>query len=256
MKSIHFLVFVSSLVLLCHVRAEEPGRKLESLTTTKNRTYQKVEIREITPAGVKIAHDSGAATIPFEELPKNLQSQLGGFDRQAAEDYRQKQNTALKDQEEAIDKEMAKKKQEVTPVKPTVAPKKTTPQAKELGLPASPQKTAIAPAPQAKEAAAKKPTADRGALTTRIVGYRSGIKRVEFKARANCAATLEVHQVIPDEHSAVAHTDTYDVPANTDIVREVWVYNNYSSDLFNQKGETIDSESTDKKSQLKHPTLR
>lgn len=38
----------------------------DSLVTTKGKEYVKVTVNEVTPAGIKIFHEAGAATIPFE----------------------------------------------------------------------------------------------------------------------------------------------------------------------------------------------
>lgn len=112
-----------------------------------------------------------------------------------------------------------------------------------------------APQPPATKAVAP----EKGVLSARIIGYRSGVKRVEFKARTNCEATLEVHQVVPDEHSTMPHTDTFAISPNIDFVRQIWVYNNYSSDLYGKSGKRLDSESNRSKTHtggLARPSLR
>jgi hypothetical protein len=84
-------VFRASIVFLCISLgvAEETPRKMESLTTNDGKTYNAVTVREVTPAGIRIMHSAGAATLPFENLPKEVQDQLGGFDTEKAVAYRQ-----------------------------------------------------------------------------------------------------------------------------------------------------------------------
>ncbi len=243
MKASHLCLIATSLVLLvaqAHGQDKPPGKKLDSLTTKKGRTYEKVEVREVTPSGIKILHDSGTATVPFEDLSEALQKELGGFDAKAAEEHRQKQDAALREHEDAIEQELAKQGGE--------GAAKGGPAAKPA---ASSGKTAGQSTPAAKAGEEKpKEFVEKGEVSARIVGYRTGSKRIEVTARANCKGKLEVHRVVPDEHAVTAHTHTYDVPANTVVVHEVWVFNDYSTDLTSEKGKRLDTESYDKKSNL------
>lgn len=238
--------------------AQEAPKTFKTLTTSKNRTYEDVQVREVTPGGIKILHASGTATIPFEQLPADIQKQFGGFDAAAAAEHREREARALKEQEAAIDAEL-RSAGNPKPI-PAGSPKKMPP--------AAGARSGKAPRPEQREPEAAAPgnaepgnakSVEKGILSCRIVGYRNNIKRVEFKVRTNCAATLQVHQVAPDEHSATAHTDTFEIQPNVPFVREIWVFNDYSADLHDSKGKPLDTESTDKKTRLgglSRPTLR
>ncbi len=255
MKSSLPIIAAAVISLILPLNAEEKLTTLESLTTTKNRTYEKVEIREVTPSGIKIRHDAGTATIPYNELPANIQKQLGGFDPQAAEEHKNKEAMALQEQEAAIDRDLQN-----IPEKMPVIPQSSRKATVKLGpaglqgdpftggfeLPGDSQSSPNHPEPpaaKAPEATAKPQAKDRGILTARMVGLGRGLKRVEFKAVTNCQATLEIHGAayVPDAK--------IDIAPNANFVREVWVYNNFSADLVSGKGETLDSESYDKKTE-------
>lgn len=262
----HLLVLVT-LLLAAHAGGEEQPRKLETLTTSKGRTYEKVQIREITPAGIKIAHDSGTATISFQELPAALQQQLGGFDHKAAEAHRKEEDAKVRSQEAEIERGLREQQKAANPVKPAPAPA-PAPGSSPAPAPAAPaggaenpwemplqpeitpEETSLPdPAPEEEEPVQPK-LPSKGVLSTRILGYRSGVKRVEFRARANCKGKLEVHRVIPDHHSIYGHTHTYDIEPNKEFAEEIWVYNNYSADLSTAEGKILDSEAHDKKTSL------
>ena len=68
--------------------AEKEPTKFDTLTTTDGKSYNGVTVRKVTPSGVSIMHESGAGTIPFEKLPKDIQEKLGGFDPEAATKHR------------------------------------------------------------------------------------------------------------------------------------------------------------------------
>ena len=94
-------------------------------------------------------------------------------------------------------------------------------------------------------------------MSARIVGYRTGVKNVEFKVRTNCQAKLVVHEVVYNGYLDT-RTETIDIAPNTNFVREIWVYNNYSAELSNTKDERLDTESQYKKTNvvgLTHATL-
>ncbi|MDA9831289.1 hypothetical protein N9C66_08095 [Akkermansiaceae bacterium] len=65
--------------------------KFSELVTTDGTTYKSVSVREVTPAGIRVFHSAGAATIPYEVLPKEAQEELGGFDADKAAKYREEQ---------------------------------------------------------------------------------------------------------------------------------------------------------------------
>jgi hypothetical protein len=85
---------------------------LESLVTTKEKSYKNVTIREVTPSGIRIFHESGSATIPYEELPEDLRTKLGGFDPEKAREHREKENRILRQQDVAMETEDRKAKQQ------------------------------------------------------------------------------------------------------------------------------------------------
>ncbi|MBK1790140.1 hypothetical protein [Persicirhabdus sediminis] len=62
---------------------------LETLTLKTGKVYESVTIREILPDGIKIFHAAGSATIAYEDLTKEIQEELGGFDAEKAKAYRE-----------------------------------------------------------------------------------------------------------------------------------------------------------------------
>lgn len=254
----HFL-FVTTFLVAAHAQGQEAPRTLETLTTSKGRTYEKVQIREVTPAGIKIAHESGTATVPFQELPAALQKQLGGFDHKAAEAHRKEEDAKVRSQEAEIERGLREQQKAAKPVKPAPAPNPApapapAPAAEEnpWEMPLEPKITpeeTLLPAPVPEEEPQPQ-VVEKGVLSVRIMGYRSGVKRVEFRARANCKGKLEVHRVIPDHHSRFGHTHTYELEPNKEFAEEIWVYNNYSADLSAESGKILDSEAHDKKTSL------
>ena len=82
MKTTAILLIV---VLGVSIARSELERKFDTLTTKSGRTYTAVTVREKTKSGIKIFHESGPATIPFEELPDDVAEGLGGFDENAAQ---------------------------------------------------------------------------------------------------------------------------------------------------------------------------
>ena len=72
---------------LCHaVHAED--EKIPELITSSGKTYQNVSISKVTPSEVSITHESGAARIPFSDLPEDLRAKLG-YDPAKAEAHKQ-----------------------------------------------------------------------------------------------------------------------------------------------------------------------
>jgi hypothetical protein len=93
---------------LCHAVPPEEPLKLETLTTTKGKTYKNLIVREVTPSGIKIFHEGGTATLPYEELPQDLRKVVGGFDPAKAKQHREEEERKLKDQEGQLDRELSK----------------------------------------------------------------------------------------------------------------------------------------------------
>jgi len=86
MRTTAILLIVVLGVSIAH---SEEERKFDTLTTKSGRTYTSVTVREKTKSGIKIFHEIGAATIPFEELPDDVAKDLGGFDEKAAKAERE-----------------------------------------------------------------------------------------------------------------------------------------------------------------------
>jgi len=209
---------------LAHAQPAAEPLKLESLATAKGKTYKNVTVREVTPSGIKIVHEGGTATVPYEELPMDIRRKVGGFDPAKAKQHREEEDRKLKEHEGQIERDLSKmKKDEDGKASPTPAVTKDS-------TPASPQDPAKAPA------------VDKGELTARIVGYKTGVKRVEFKAMTNCPAQLRVNNVVPHGLS-----ETFDVTAKVPLTREVWVYNDYTSELVTSDGRKLDSEDSRQK---------
>ena len=252
---------------LACAKAPEELIKLESFTTTRGKTYRKLTVRDITPSGIKILHEGGTATLHYEELPADFRKRLGGFDPEEAKQYDEEQAKKLKDQQDQIQRDLDKmskdKEKDETPapapdendegdteksspdsdedVKPTIVPyddekpaPKSNPAPSGKTTPTSPQDPAEAPADKI----------DKGTLTARVIGYKTGVKRVEFSVITNCDAKLTVHNIPPYHHSK-----TFDITANTPFVREIWVYNDYKSELLTPEGKKLDYENRTKKTE-------
>ena len=58
-------------------RKAAKGEKLDTLSTKRGRTYNKVTISGVDEVGVKIVHESGTARIKFAELPDLFQRRFG-----------------------------------------------------------------------------------------------------------------------------------------------------------------------------------
>lgn len=246
--------------------------KFDKITTTKDRTYYSVTVREITPSSIKILHDSGTATIPYKELPAEIQATLGGFDPAAAEQHRAAEDTKIKQTETAFAQEQrqalaaaqaaaqaqaAKAQVRNQQPAPPVIPIPSDPLAGGFPLPggaiaggipfdtgftppgdATPPVPAAPPAPAGGSAA---PAAkEKGILSVRIVGYRSGCKRIEIKATTNCPAEVQVS-------AALELPNTFSVSPGVPFTREIWVYNSYGVTLQNNKGLQLDYEAWNKK---------
>jgi hypothetical protein len=73
------------------VRRQARGEKMERLETQRGKVYESVTIKEVSPVGLSILHDAGAARIPFEDLPVDMQERFI-FDRN------EKENALLREQ--------------------------------------------------------------------------------------------------------------------------------------------------------------
>lgn len=55
------------------IRGKAKGKTIERMVTKSGTVYENITIRQVTPIGMLIRHDSGSKRIPFEELPADLQ---------------------------------------------------------------------------------------------------------------------------------------------------------------------------------------
>lgn len=107
-----FLISINiTSAFLTSLSAAEKPQEFDTIVTNKGKTYHKVKVNKITPAGISILHEAGAATIPYENLSKELQEHFGGFDQEAAMKYKQQENELLQAYEQKLDAAIAVKKQ-------------------------------------------------------------------------------------------------------------------------------------------------
>ena len=62
--------------------------RLPSLKLLNGTEYTNIVVLEKLPDGIKISHENGVAKIKAEQLPENVVKLLGGFDRDAIEQFR------------------------------------------------------------------------------------------------------------------------------------------------------------------------
>lgn len=246
---------------LACAKAPEELIKLDSFTTTRGKTYRKLTVRDITPSGIKVLHEGGTATLHYEELPADFRQRLGGFDPEEARQYDEEQAKKLKDQQDQIQRDLDRmRKEKEKDEKPAPASdegedgeEKTSPDPDEdvrpTIVPYEDDKPAPKISPSGKATPASPPDpaevpVGKGTLTARVIGYKTGVKRVEFSVITNCDAKLTVHNIPPYHHSK-----TFDITANTPFVREIWVYNDYKSELLTPEGKKLDYENRTKKTE-------
>jgi hypothetical protein len=80
-------VFRATLLLLVLTVAGTVAEETNTVVTVDGVTYEGVRWGTVTPTTVSILHKTGAATIPLEKLPLELQKRFG-FDPQRAAQYR------------------------------------------------------------------------------------------------------------------------------------------------------------------------
>jgi hypothetical protein len=78
--------------------------KIPEITTARGKTYRDVRITKVTPSEVSIAHEAGAARIPFADLPEDLKAKLG-YDPEKEKDHA----AAVANQEKAVAANAAKR---------------------------------------------------------------------------------------------------------------------------------------------------
>jgi hypothetical protein len=85
----HFRFLVLPLLVLGLANTSTAqDEKIPEITTASGKTYRDVRITKVTPSEVSIAHEAGAARIPFAELPEDLKAKLG-YDPAKAEAHKQ-----------------------------------------------------------------------------------------------------------------------------------------------------------------------
>ena len=112
------LAIKSSIVIaLVGILHAEPV-KWETLMLVDGKVYKNVTMLKKKADGISILHATGAAGIPYEQLPIAIQNELGGFDPEAAERFRnadsnkqRKIQAALRDRE--VNAEAARKAKEL-----------------------------------------------------------------------------------------------------------------------------------------------
>ena len=62
------------------------GEKLAVLKLGDGTEYKSVEIMGVSPKGVRILHASGAANVPVDQLPANLQTKYGAAQKNSADE--------------------------------------------------------------------------------------------------------------------------------------------------------------------------
>lgn len=100
MKTIFTFLIISLVAGSLRGAEEKKQTKFETLTTVDGNSYSGVTVREVTPSGIKILHEEGVATIPFEMLPVGIQNQLGGFNSEVAAKHRATEEAKLRQSEE------------------------------------------------------------------------------------------------------------------------------------------------------------
>jgi len=108
-------------------RIAAKGEQMDTLTTLANKTYRQIVVREVNAIGMRIAFDGGAGstTIPFEQLPAELQDRFQ-FDAEQRDALLAQESGAVKIHQDQIDKknkadETAKQLQELQEQKDRIA---------------------------------------------------------------------------------------------------------------------------------------
>lgn len=84
-------------------RLAAKGEDLGTLTTRSGKTYKQAVVREVNALGMRIAYDggAGATSIPYEELPPELQDRFQ-FDPQQRDEYVAMQHQSIKARDEGV----------------------------------------------------------------------------------------------------------------------------------------------------------
>ena len=145
-------------VLICSLASAvsfaQETNSLPNTITVAGVTYSNVVFGKVSPAWVSIRHSTGAASIPLEKLPPELQKRFG-YDPEKAADYRVAERTAEAARQEARRQQWAAQAAERERQVQQEAEKQ-----KQVAEAAAKQTAEDAAARQADEAAAKKAQED------------------------------------------------------------------------------------------------
>lgn len=87
--------------------------KIKELFLVDGKKYESVTVRKIEPDGIRIMHAGGMAKIPYEKLTEELQKELGGFDPEKANQYRDKDAKSQKKAAEVAYKKHKQRKKAI-----------------------------------------------------------------------------------------------------------------------------------------------
>lgn len=66
-------------------RAKAPGKRLPSLVVGGGKTFNKIEIRKVTPVDISFLHEGGIATVMLDDLHPDVRDQFGYHAEEAAQ---------------------------------------------------------------------------------------------------------------------------------------------------------------------------
>src|SRR5438876_305463 len=105
MQGSSFPTLVHSLIALSAIIVTNCAfcQHIPTLTTDDGLVYRDVEIRRVTADGIAIIHSTGAATVKFDKLTKDVSS-LPETIQTAAQNYLQRRTTKLREPQTAPSK--------------------------------------------------------------------------------------------------------------------------------------------------------
>ncbi len=162
MNRLRVCLLLVAFTLVVAARAED-ANALPRTITVDGITYSNVTWRTVTPAAISIIHSTGAATIPLEKLPPELQKRFR-YDPEKAAEYRAAEQSAEAVRQETLRKRYAEEAEAQ----------------KQAGEAQAQQEAEAAATKQPAEAAAKKTAGDfgqsLGPVVTLKFAYASDIK--------------------------------------------------------------------------------
>ncbi len=105
MNRLRVCLLLVAFTLVVAARAED-ANALPRTITVDGITYSNVTWRTVTPAAISIIHSTGAATIPLEKLPPELQKRFR-YDPEKAAEYRAAEQSAEAVRQETLRKRYA-----------------------------------------------------------------------------------------------------------------------------------------------------